>query len=65
MTSEERIKMERLVRLIQDEHDHTKFLKLMSELNGLLECKERRLTVEIKKTQGLQKSPPPAAKSSA
>ena len=44
MTPEERLEMERLVRLIQDEKDHQKFTELISQLNKLLERKELRLT---------------------
>ena len=46
MTPEERTKMEELIRLIQDEKDHTKFTELISQLNTLLERKERRLNHE-------------------
>jgi hypothetical protein len=43
MTPEERKEMERLVRLIQDEKDHGKFMQLIMQLNALLDGKERRL----------------------
>jgi hypothetical protein len=43
MTPEERVEMERLVRLIQDEKDHGKFIELIMQLNELLDRKERRL----------------------
>jgi hypothetical protein len=43
MTPEERAEMGRLVRLIQDEKDHGKFIELMSQLNALLDRKEQRL----------------------
>ena len=43
MTPEERAEVERLVRLIQEEKDHVKFLELITQLNDLLDRKERRL----------------------
>lgn len=43
MTSEEREKMNRLCRLIQDESDPEKFMELVRELYELLDRKELRL----------------------
>jgi hypothetical protein len=53
MTSEDRAEMERLVRLIQDEQDPTTFTKLITQLNALLDKKDRRLNRGARnKTQG-------------
>ena len=35
--------MERLIHLIQDEKDHDKFTQLITQLNMLLDRKDRRL----------------------
>lgn len=43
MTSEEREKMNRLCKLIQEEKDPERFTELIQELNELLEQKENRL----------------------
>jgi len=43
MTSEEREKMNRICRLIQDEKDPDKFNELIKQLNTLLGQKEPRL----------------------
>lgn len=43
MTSEEREKMNKLCRQIQEEKDPNKFTELIRELNELLEKKEIRL----------------------
>lgn len=42
MTQEERERMNRLVLLIQDEKDHSKFTALVDELNELMDRKESR-----------------------
>jgi hypothetical protein len=44
MKSEERERMYELCALIEKEKDHTRFLKLINELNDLLERKEQSLT---------------------
>jgi hypothetical protein len=43
MTSEEREKMIRLCKLVQEERDPDRFAELIQELNELLEQKESRL----------------------
>jgi len=43
MTAEERAEVERLCRLIQDEKDDDKFVKLIYQLDSLFKRKERRL----------------------
>lgn len=43
MTSEEREKMNRICRLVQDESDPEKFTELIRELYELLDRKELRL----------------------
>jgi len=43
MTSEEREKMNRLCKLVQEEKDPGRFAELIQELNELLEQKESRL----------------------
>lgn len=41
MTPEERIQMNRIVEQMKEEKDHDKFIKLVEELNKLIEKKER------------------------
>jgi hypothetical protein len=43
MSPEERERMNRLCEQIAKEQDHEKFVKLVQELNNLLENKEHRL----------------------
>jgi hypothetical protein len=43
MTPEERERMHSLCERIAKEHDHDKFVKLVQELNDLLDHKEQRL----------------------
>ena len=43
MTPEEREEMDQLCRQIKDEKDHDKFIRLVTQLNDLLERKESRL----------------------
>lgn len=50
MTSEERERMNELCQKIAVEQDHDRFVRLLRELNSLLERKEHRL--EHKSTQG-------------
>lgn len=49
MTPEERTEMERLVRLIQQEKDPTRFTQLIVQLNALLDRKQQRIHSEPKK----------------
>jgi len=43
MTPEEKAQLDTLCRRIVEEKDHEKFIKLVQELNDLLEHKEHRL----------------------
>ena len=43
MTNDERERMYQLCALIEKEQDHHRFLKLIEELNDLLDRQERRL----------------------
>jgi len=49
MTPDERERMNALCELIEKEQDHEKFVKLVQELNNLLENKEQRLEDPSKK----------------
>ncbi len=43
MTPEEKAELDALCQRIVEEKDHQKFMALVTQLNGLLEQKERRL----------------------
>ena len=43
MTPEEKSELDALCQRIQEEHDHDKFTELVTQLNDLLERKEKRL----------------------
>jgi hypothetical protein len=49
MTPEERERMRVLCEQIAKEHDHDKFVKLVQELNNLLEHKDQRLEGSARK----------------
>ena len=49
MTPDERARMNVLCELIAKEQDHEKFVKLIQELNELLDRKETRLEDRVKK----------------
>jgi hypothetical protein len=51
MTADERKRMYALCAQIEKEKDHRRFLKLVQELNNLLERKEHRLDHELPPTK--------------